>query len=249
MANIDFKNTNGYCLKVKLLYFSAMIKFSLKPCFILFFALLLSNKAFMQNIPLSYLALGDSYTIGEQVPEKENFPNQVVALLKKKKIKFQEPAIIAKTGWTTDELQNQLAQTRLAIPFDLVTLLIGVNNQYRGRSSEEYAVQFEELLQQAIGYAGGKTNHVIVLSIPDWGATPFAEGRDRIKIAKEIDEFNAINKQIAEKYKVHYIDITPFTREASTDVSLLTGDKLHPSGKDYKRWAEKVVNVVVKEFN
>jgi lysophospholipase L1-like esterase len=146
-------------------------------------------------------------------------------------------------------LQNQLAQTRLAIPFDLVTLLIGVNNQYRGRSSEEYAVQFEELLQQAIGYAGGKTNHVIVLSIPDWGATPFAEGRDRIKIAKEIDEFNAINKQIAEKYKVHYIDITPFTREAPTDVSLLTGDKLHPSGKDYKRWAEKVVNVVVKEFN
>lgn len=202
----------------------------------------------MQSTPRSYLALGDSYTIGEQVPENDNFPNQVVTLLKKKKIKFQEPAIIAKTGWTTDELQNQLAQTRLAIPFDLVTLLIGVNNQYRGRSAEEYAVQFEELLQQAIGYAGGKLNHVIVLSIPDWGATPFAEGRDRKQIAKEIDEFNAINKNISEKYKVYYIDITPLTREATTDHSLLTGDKLHPSGKDYKRWAERVVNILEKEF-
>ena len=210
--------------------------------------------AFLFHLPsmntFTYLALGDSYTIGEAVAADQSFPAQLASKLEAginrscKKLK-----IIAKTGWTTDELQNQLAQTRLAIPFDLVTLLIGVNNQYRSRSSEEYAVQFEELLQQAIGYAGGKTNHVIVLSIPDWGATPFAEGRDRIKIAKEIDEFNAINKQIADKYKVHYIDITPFTREASTDVSLLTGDKLHPSGKDYKRWAEKVVNVVVKEFN
>ena len=202
----------------------------------------------MQTNPLSYLALGDSYTIGEQVKESENFPNQVVSILRKKKINFNEPSIIAKTGWTTDELQNQLAQTRLAIPFDLVTLLIGVNNQYRGRSSKEYAIQFEELLQQAIGYAGGKTNHVIVLSIPDWGATPFAEGRDRKKIAKEIDEYNDINKKICEKYKLHYIDITPLTREASTDLTLLTDDKLHPSGKDYKRWAQKVVDVIMKEF-
>jgi len=202
----------------------------------------------MQTKTLSYLALGDSYTIGEQVKDTENFPNHVVKLLKEKKIIFQEPSIIAKTGWTTDELQNQLAQTRLAIPLDLVTLLIGVNNQYRGRSSEEYAVQFEELLQQAIGYAGGKTNHVIVLSIPDWGVTPFAEGRDRKKIAREIDEFNTINKRISEKHKVHYIDITPLTREASTDLTLLTDDKLHPSGKDYKRWAQKVVDVIMKEF-
>jgi lysophospholipase L1-like esterase len=127
-------------------------------------------------------------------------------------------------------------------------LLIGVNNQYRGRSSEEYAVQFEELLQQAIGYAGGKISRVIVLSIPDWGVTPFAEGRDRNKIASEIDEFNAINKKIAEKYKVRYIDITPLTREASSDLTLLTDDKLHPSGKDYRRWAEKVVAFIMMEF-
>jgi len=226
-----------------MLYFSILMKHFLKTSMILLCAVLLSNKAYMQTLKYRYLALGDSYTIGEQVPEKENFPNQVVSQLKKKKIFFEEPAIIAKTGWTTDELQNQLAQTRLAIPFDLVTLLIGVNNQYRGRSSEEYAVQFEELLQQAIGYAGGKINRVIVLSIPDWGVTPFAEGRDRNKIAKEIDEFNAINKKIAEKYKVQYIDITPLTREARADLTLLTDDKLHPSGKDYKRWA----NIVVKE--
>jgi len=203
----------------------------------------------MQNPSLTYLALGDSYTIGEQVPEQENFPHQLVALLKKKNIFFDKPTIIAKTGWTTDELQDKLAQTRLAIPFDLVTLLIGVNNQYRGRSAEEYALQFEALLQQSIGYSGEKTNHVIVLSIPDWGVTPFAEGRDRKKIAREIDQFNAINKKIAEKYRVHYVDITALTREAANDLSLLTDDKLHPSGKDYKRWAEKVMAVVLKEFS
>jgi lysophospholipase L1-like esterase len=109
-------------------------------------------------------------------------------------------------------------------------------------------VQFEQLLQQAVGYAGGKTNHVIVLSIPDWGVTPFAHDRDRKKIAEEIDLFNAINKKIAAQYQVHYIDITPFTREAITDLSLVTEDGLHPSGKDYKRWAvlvaEKIEEII-----
>jgi lysophospholipase L1-like esterase len=196
----------------------------------------------------TYLALGDSYTIGESVPSEKNFPHQVVALLQKEKINFDDPAIIAKTGWTTDELQEQLSRVRLAVPFDFVTLLIGVNNQYRGRSATEYAQQFEELLQQAIGYAGDKTNHVIVLSIPDWGVTPFAKDRDKNKIAKEIDAFNAINEEIAKKYKVHYINITPFTREAATDRTLVAEDGLHPSGKDYARWAEKVKEVMIKEI-
>jgi lysophospholipase L1-like esterase len=210
--------------------------------------LLFSSNASMQNKPLRYLAIGDSYTIGESVPASKNFPNQTAALLKKAAKQIEPPTIIAKTGWTTDELQEQLSRTRLAVPFDFVTLLIGVNNQYRGRSADEYAKQFEELLQQAIGYAGGKTNHVIVLSIPDWGVTPFAEGRDCKQIAKEIDLYNSINERISKQYKVHYINITPFTREAPTDKALVAKDGLHPSGKDYVRWAEKVKEIILKEF-
>jgi lysophospholipase L1-like esterase len=166
--------------------------------------------------------------------------------LNKKGLPVAEPAIIAKTGWTTDELQNALAQTRLAIPFDIVSLLIGVNNQYRGRSIEEYATQFEELLQQAIGYTGGKVNNVFVLSIPDWGVTPFAAGRDRKKIATEIDAFNAVNERICSKYKVHYLNITSFTREVAKDKSLVAKDGLHPSGKDYGRWAEQLSEQILK---
>ena len=211
-------------------------------------SLFVSTKAFMQTKPTSYLAIGDSYTIGESVPVSENFPNQTAGLLKKAGIKITQPTIIAETGWTTDELQEQLSRTRLAVPFDFVTLLIGVNNQYRGRSGDEYAKQFEELLQQAIGFAGGKTNHVIVLSIPDWGVTPFAEGRDRNQIAKEIDLYNSINERISKQYKVHYINITPFTREAATDKTLVAKDGLHPSAKDYTRWAEKVKEVMMKEL-
>lgn len=206
------------------------------------------STAFTQTKTLSYLALGDSYTIGESVPEHKNFPHQVVELLRKEKINIDDPGIVAKTGWTTDELQEQLSRTRLAVPFDFITLLIGVNNQYRGRSEKEYAQQFEELLQQAIGYAGDKANHVIVLSIPDWGVTPFAKDRDRKKIAKEIDAFNAINEKIAKKYNVHYINITPLTREAATDKTLVAEDGLHPSAKDYTRWAKLVVEVMLKEI-
>jgi lysophospholipase L1-like esterase len=204
------------------------------------------STAFTQTKTFSYLALGDSYTIGESVPENKNFPHQVVELLRKEKIAINEPGIVAKTGWTTDELQEQLSRTRLAVPFDFVTLLIGVNNQYRGRSEKEYAQQFEELLQQAIGYAGDKVNHVIVLSIPDWSVTPFAKDRDRKKIAKEIDAFNAINEKIAKKYNVHYINITPLTREAATDKTLVAEDGLHPSAKDYARWAKLVAEQMLK---
>jgi lysophospholipase L1-like esterase len=161
-------------------------------------------------------------------------------LLKKKKIRFNDPAIVATTGWTTDELQEALTKVRLAVPFNIVTLLIGVNNQYRGRTVEDYIPQFTQLLEQAIAYAGGNAGHVIVLSIPDWGVTPFAKGRNRSKIAKEINAFNAAKKTIARSYGTHYINITPLTREASKDLTLLAKDGLHPSAKDYCRWAEKV---------
>lgn len=192
----------------------------------------------------TYLALGDSYTIGEGVAEAENFPHQAVQLLNQAGYTFNKPQIIAKTGWTTDELVNGIQAASPLEHYDIVSLLVGVNNQYRGRSSAEYAGEFEGLLQKAIAFAGNDSYHVFVLSIPDWGVTPYADGRDREKIAHEIDEYNTINKQIAGQYKVHYIDITPGTREAATDHSLLTTDNLHPSGKDYGRWAEKLAEKV-----
>lgn len=198
----------------------------------------------MNRANYTYLALGDSYTIGEGVAGKESFPCQAVQLLHQAGYAFDTPTIVAKTGWTTDELQQGIAVASLRPPYDIVSLLIGVNNQYRGRSSTEYAGQFEALLQQAIAFTGGRPQHVFVLSIPDWGATPFAEGRDRAQITREIDRFNAVNKTLAGKYGLHYIDVTPGTREAATDLSLVTTDHLHPSGKEYSRWAAKLAEAV-----
>jgi lysophospholipase L1-like esterase len=193
----------------------------------------------------NYLALGDSYTIGEMVPATDNFPNQVVSSMLNNAIAFKQARIIAKTGWTTDELESGIVAandiTPLLNTYDFVSLLIGVNNQYRGRSVDNYEPEFEELLKKAMRYAGNRADRVVVLSIPDWGVTPFAAGRDRAQIAMEIDAYNAANKQIALQYNVHYIDITPWTREAATDNSLLASDGLHPSGKEYKRWAERIV--------
>jgi len=191
----------------------------------------------------TYLALGDSYTIGESVLANESFPNQTATLLCKKGYNFLSPEIIAKTGWTTGELQAAIDNHHPKNNYTLVTLLIGVNNQYRGRDISEYEKEFELLLKQAIEFAGNDSNHVIVLSIPDWGVTPFANGRDHLQIAKEIDKFNAINKKISLRYNVHYIDITSWTREAISNLSLIAADGLHPSGKEYKRWAEKITEI------
>ena len=192
----------------------------------------------------TYLALGDSYTIGESVPTPDNFPNQLVSSMLNNAIPFLPARIIAKTGWTTDELEAGIEIANNTSPllksYDFVTLLIGVNNQYRGRSAENYKPAFEELLRKAIRFAGDKADHVVVISIPDWAVTPFANGRDGAQIALEIDTYNAINKQVARQYSVHYIDITPWTREAATDITLLANDRLHPSGKEYKRWAESL---------
>ena len=191
-----------------------------------------------------YLALGDSYTIGQSVAPQDNFPSQVISIMKNDSIDFQPARIIAKTGWTTDELETGIKTANAADPlrssYDFVSLLIGVNNQYRGRSVADYKPEFEELLKKAIHFAGNKADHVVVVSIPDWGVTPFANGRDRAQIAVEIDAYNAVNKEIALQYNVHYTDITPWTREAATDNSLLAADGLHPSGKEYRRWAEKI---------
>ncbi len=180
-----------------------------------------------------YLALGDSYTIGESVAESERFPVQLARALG-----VGDPQIIAKTGWTTDELNAAIDAANPQGPFDLLTLLIGVNNQYRGRSADEYRTQFVGLLNRAIGFAGGDAKKVIVVSIPDWGVTPFAEGRDRAKIAHEIDQFNAINREEAARAGAKWVDITPISRRS--DPALVAGDGLHPSGKQYAEWVKLI---------
>ena len=197
---------------------------------------------------MTYLALGDSYTIGEGVPLHESFPYQVVQCLRKNGHPFHAPEIVAKTGWTTDELLSTLSFTRLLPSYDFVSLLIGVNNQYRGRTLEEYGQQFDTLLKKAIRYSGNNAARVIVLSIPDWGVTPYAAARDQRKIAGEIDHFNQINKSIAGQYKTHYIDITPGSKEAATNASLIAADGLHPSALEYARWAKQVSELMQREL-
>jgi lysophospholipase L1-like esterase len=193
---------------------------------------------------MQYLALGDSYTIGEGVAAEERWPVQLVARLRQAGIAIDDPMIIARTGWTTDELIAGIERQQPEGRFDLVSLLIGVNNQFRGREDAEYREQFRSLLQSAIALAGGNTNHVLVLSIPDWGVTPFARGRNRTEIASAIDRFNAINQAESTLAGVHYVDITPISRQAAADVTLLAEDELHPSGKMYAQWVAFVLPTV-----
>lgn len=187
-----------------------------------------------------FLALGDSYTIGESVNEQERWPVQLSARLQQDGYNIQNPRIIATTGWTTGELMNGIRAEGLNEKFDLVSLLIGVNNQYRGYSIEEYRLDFEELLKMAIMFAGGKGDKVFVLSIPDYGVTPFASDLDSQKVAKEIDEFNFINKKVSDAFSVSYFDITPISRTAKADSSLIASDGLHPSGAMYKMWVDLI---------
>ena len=194
----------------------------------------------------TYLALGDSYTIGELVPAAENFPHQLATMLNAQGIKVTEPVIIATTGWTTDELAAAIKERNIQDTFSFVTLLIGVNNQYRGRDLDNYRQEYTQLLDTAIRYANGHVNNVFVLSIPDWGVTPFAEGRDRAQIAKDIDAYNATCKDKTLAHKCHYLDITDSTRKNGTTPAYLAEDGLHPSGKEYKIWAERLTPMVAK---
>jgi lysophospholipase L1-like esterase len=188
----------------------------------------------------TYLALGDSYTIGEALPIHESFPYQAIQVLRSKGFHFHAPEIIAKTGWTTSELAEHLLHTKLNEQYDFVTLLIGVNNQYRGLSLDDYRSDFEFLLKKAIHFANNKTERVLVISIPDWGATPFAEGKNRNKIASEIDKFNDAKRKLSAQYGVEYIDITTSQRGESDDLEFIAADKLHPSAKEYAKWAQQV---------
>jgi lysophospholipase L1-like esterase len=193
----------------------------------------------------TYLALGDSYTVGESIPLQKSFPSQVVQQLRKNKMHFSAPEIIAKTGWTTDELLSAVNDYKFLDHYDFVTLLIGVNNQYRGRRVEEFKMEMEALLKQALELANKKEEHVIVLSIPDYGVTPFGQKLDPSLISKEIDIYNSVARALAAQYKVHYIDITEAGKAAYNDDSLVAPDGLHPSEKEYASWAGKVVEIII----
>jgi lysophospholipase L1-like esterase len=197
---------------------------------------------------ISFLALGDSYTIGESVPIYESFPYQTVQLLRTKGMGVHAAEIIAKTGWTTDELMAGIEKTTFEQSYDIVSLLIGVNNQYRGKDPAVYEKEFEKLLNKAIAFAGGNKQHVFVLSIPDWGATPFAANRDRTKIGKEIDQFNTINRKITENAGIVYLSITEGSREATSNGLLVAKDGLHPSGLEYGRWAKKLADAILQSI-
>lgn len=191
-----------------------------------------------------FLALGDSYTIGEGVPEAGRWSVQLAGLLQARGIAIDPPRIIATTGWTTDELDAGIdaAHATDPIPTDLalVSLLIGVNNQYRGRSLAEYEVQFAGLLERAIAFAGGEPGRVIVLAIPDWGVTPFAiqSGRDREEIAAQLDAFNLTAQRMTEARGARFVDTAPMSRERGGEMVMLADDGLHPSEALYARWAE-----------
>jgi lysophospholipase L1-like esterase len=202
------------------------------------------------EVPMKFLALGDSYTIGESVLVEERWPVQLATFLRSRGMPIDDPEIIAKTGWTTDELLEGIIRVAPHPPYALVSLLIGVNNQYRGGSQETYREEFVELLQQAIDFAGGDANRVIVLSIPDWGVTPFGardvRGRTPELISAEIASFNAINREETTGAGAHYIDITPISQRAATDLTLLAADELHPSGKMYELWVEETLPAVIQ---
>jgi len=191
---------------------------------------------------LTYLALGDSYTIGQSVAESDRFPAQTVAALQKAGIHLVAPRYIATTGWTTTDLQNAIEAQKPQGPFGIVTLLIGVNDQYRQYPISEYPARFTRLLDTAIALAGNHKNRVFVLSIPDYSVTPYGGGS--VTIHDEIDAYNAINNKITLAYGVTYVNITDLSRLAATDPTLIAGDGLHPSAKQYALWITRLVPVL-----
>lgn len=193
---------------------------------------------------MKYLALGDSYTLGELVAYEENFPSQLTQLLAQESIQLNLDKLIAVTGWTTAELIQAIEENKPAYDYDWVSLLIGVNNQYRGQEIGRYEKEFYNLISQSILFASGRASRVIVLSIPDWGMTPFNTKRDANTVSQEIDQYNRINKKWAEHFGCPYIDITPLTRAHAQDEDYLTSDNLHLSAKMYKLWAIQMAKII-----
>ena len=196
----------------------------------------------------TYLALGDSYTIGESVAASERFSMQAVAFLKDSGLQINTPQIIAQTGWTTTDLLIALQRENPPKNFDLVTLLIGVNNQYQGKSIADYRSEFKTLVVKSIEYARDNKNHVIVLSIPDYSVMPFSKNLDKQKIAREIDDYNYINKQVCQQMGVTYLNVTAISREAATNKALIAEDGLHPSAEQYARWSALLAPLIKARF-
>ena len=208
---------------------------------IIIFIIILFSSCKKLSSKESYLALGDNYTSGESISEKHIWPKQLADSLKKRNIFLSKPKIIAKTGWTTDELKKAINDSSLDYPYDWVSLLIGVNNQYRGRDLDEFKLQFESLLLEAIAFSGNRKERVFVISIPDWGSMPFAKDRDPNKIAIEIDNFNQIIYEVCAFENIKFIDITPITRNIYSNPNWIAKDSLHPSKEQYSKWVEKII--------
>lgn len=188
---------------------------------------------------LSYLALGDSYTIGQSVPSVRRWPVQLADSLTRENMVVESPLIIAQTGWTTRDLQSGIEAANIeGQSFDLVSLLIGVNNQFQGRSLEEYETEFSELLSQAITFADNDPDRVFVVSIPDYAFTPFgANSSNPENIIEEIDIFNTAAKAICEESDIPFFNITPISRGwGPGNNTLIASDNLHPSGEQYRLW-------------
>jgi lysophospholipase L1-like esterase len=189
-----------------------------------------------------YLALGDSYTIGEGVAPEGRWPVQLAQRLRADGVAIDDPQLVATTGWTTDELSAAMDSATFSPPYALVTLLIGVNNQYRGRSLANYREEFATLLARAISLAGERSDHVVVASIPDWGVTGFARahGRDPHRVGIDIDAFNAIARALADDRGVAFVDVTALSRDAGDAPDALVDDRLHPSAGQYARWTDAI---------
>lgn len=199
--------------------------------------------------PMKYLALGDSYTIGEAVRKKKRMPMQLAKRLREAGIDIEIPEIVAESGWTTDELSAAIDKAKPAPDHDLVTLLIGVNNQYRDRSAEDYQGEFRALLKRAIKFASGDAHRVIVISIPDYGVTPFIANkpdRDPRSIARELDAFNAAAKKLTIEFEAHWVDVTRVSRQRGQESKMLAKDELHPSAKMYGLWIDEVFPVALE---
>ena len=196
---------------------------------------------------LSYLALGDSYTIGEGIDAAGRWPVQLAAALRTHGIDLADPRILATTGWTTDELWAAMDAAEPLGAWDFVSLLIGVNNQYRGRGVDDYAGEFHRLLRRAIALAGDRADRVLALSIPDWGVTPFAfaGARDVQAIADDLDAYNAAARELCKAHGVAFVDITAISRDRGGDPAMLADDGLHPSAAQYARWTDAALPVAI----